>query len=370
VTLYAIPTGPSSNETVVIVSGRFTEIEGSPPVSVSGLAIWVPSKGDWAERLGVYAPFAYGSVSAETALSNGTVFLGGAIIAWQESIAHGAVGLGNSNLNSIPLGASISTNSTRKRWLNSGDNATSTDTVITAGAFYTGNNNNITVVAGQFDISGASNLAFVNGNKNNAISGLPSGLESNASVYALLVDSNRLYIGGEFTGTINANPVEGLAFYDFSTSNFDTIQPPPFSGEGLVLVNALSARPNNPQILVGGRFTSAGSLPCPAVCIYDTSNSQWLRPGSVTIDGEVSQIVFEDVNTALVVGNISVAGNNTFVATYNFQSGVWTSLNVGVSGPVESVLSQDSTTLFLAGENSTGVYFGKWNGQQFQDLST
>ena len=338
-------------------------------MNVPGFAIWIPSKGDWAERLGAGAPFVYGSMAAETASSNGTVFVAGAISAWQESRAQGVIGLGNTNLNSIPLGSATATNSTRKRALNVQDNSTSTDVVITAGAYYTGNNENITVIAGHFTLSGASNLAFIDGKKN-AISGLPSGsLSSNASIYALLVNADRLYIGGEFTGTINSSPIEALAFYDFSTSTFATTQPPALTGPGTVVVNALSTRPNNNQILVGGLFASAGSLPCPAVCIYDIGNSQWLRPGSVSIDGEVSQIIFEDENTALVVGNISIGGNNTFVGQYNFQNSVWTSLNVGVSGPVGSILSQDSTTLFLAGQNATGTYFGKWNGQQFQDLS-
>lgn len=370
VVLYAIPTGTSSNETVVAFSGQFTQILGSPAIDVPGFAIWIPSQRDWVERLGAGAPFVYGSLAAETASSNGTVFVAGAISAWQESRAQGVIGLGNTNLDSIPLRSSPSTNSTQKRSLNSQD-TNSTDVVITTGAYYTGNNSNITVIAGHFTLAGVSNLAFINGNNNNAVSGLPANsLSTNASIYALLVDGNRLYIGGEFTGTVNSNPVDALIFYDFSISTFATTQPPALTGDSPILVNTISARPNNPQIFIGGSFASAGSLPCPSVCIYDTSNSQWNRPGNVSIVGEVSQIVFEDENTALVVGNISIGGNNTFAGQYDFQNGVWKSLNVGVSGPVESVLSQDSTTLFLAGTNSTGTYFGKWNGQQFQDLST
>lgn len=359
-----VPAG-SNNETVVVISGMFTQIEGSPSISAPGLAIWIPSLGDWVERIGTGAPFAYGSIAAETVSSNGTVFIAGDIQAWQGTFAQGIIGLGGSSLNAIPFGSADS-NVTKKRWLNSED--VLSENVITAGAYYTGNNSNITVVAGQFSFSQASNLAFIDGSKN-AISTLPPGLSANASIYALLVDGNILYIGGDFTGTINSKPVDALAFYDFSTSNFDTIQPPALSGDRPVLVNALTARPSNSQILVGGRFASIGSLPCPAVCIYDTSNSQWQRPGNVTVDGEVSQIVFEDENTALVVGNISIGGNNTFVGTYNFQSNIWTSLNIGVTGPVDTVVYQDPNNIFLAGQNSTGVYFGKWNGMQFQDLS-
>ena len=294
--------------------------------------------------------------------------LPGRFAAWQESRAEGVIGLGNTNLNSIPLGFPLATNSTQKRSLNSQDTMT-VDVVITAGAFYSGDNSNITIVAGHFTLAGATNLAFING-KNNAVSGLPVGsLPTNASIYALLVDGGRLYIGGDFSGTVNSNTVSALVFYDFSTSAFATVQPPVLTGDGVVTVNALASRPSNPQILIGGRFASAGSLPCPAVCIYNSGSSQWQQPGNIPIDGEVSQIVFEDENTALVVGNLSFGGNNTFVGRYNFQTNVWTSVNVGVSGPVESVLSQDSTTLFLAGQNSAGSYFGKWNGQQFQDLS-
>jgi len=370
---------PTANETVIAFSGTFTEILGATSITVPGFAIWIPSKGNWAEILGEGAPYANGFVSAETSSTNGTVYIAGSISAWQGNGAQSLIGLGSSGLNSIPLGPPVSssssntpTNSTiSKRSLNSLDNITSTDVVITAGAYYTGNNSNITIVAGTFNVPSATNLAFINGSNNNAVTTLPSGLSSNASIYALLVSSNRLYIGGSFTGTINSSPINALVFYDFSTANFATTQPPSLtSSSSTPIVNALAARPSSSQIVVGGAFTSAGSLPCSAVCVYDSGASQWLRPGNTDLEGEVSQIVFTDANTAVVVGNISFGGNQTFVGTYSFSTSTWSSVNMGLTGPVETILVQTSTEWFLAGENSTGVYFGLWNGQQYQDLST
>ena len=378
VVLYAMPTGTSTNETVVVFSGEFTQILGTPSVDVAGSAIWIPSAGDWAERLGAGAPFAYGSVAAETASSNGTVFVAGGIDAWQENTAQGFIGLGNSGLNGIPLHFSTappppaSSNGTtrRKRSLNSLDSTNSSDNVISAGAFYAANKQNITVIGGHFTLNGISNLAFINGSNNNAVSGLPSPtLPTNSSVYALLVTSNLLSVGGTFSMNINSNAISGLLFYDFSISNYATTQPPALVGQDPVIVNTLAAKPSSSQILVGGKFSSAGSLPCPAVCIYDTSKSQWLRPGTVDVEGEVSQVLFSDENTAIVVGNVSFGGNATNVAKYDFTTGDWTSMNVGVTGPVQAVLSQDSNTLYLAGQNSSGVYFGKWTSSNgFQDL--
>ena len=55
---------------------------------------------------------------------------------------------------------------------------------------------------------------------NNAISGLPSGLSSNASIYSLLVNNDNLYIGGSFTSTISSNYISSLAIYDFTTSGW------------------------------------------------------------------------------------------------------------------------------------------------------
>jgi hypothetical protein len=365
--LYAMPTGSSTNETILAVSGEFTQINASPEVNAPGFALWIPSSGNWAEVTGAGVPAVEGSVAAETASTNGTVFIAGAISSWQEQQAQGVIGLSDGSLDSIPLVSSTPTNSTKKRSLNSAD-STSTDVVITTGTFYTANGSNLTVLAGHFSFSGVQNLAFVNGSNDNTVTGLPSNALSNASIYALLVDSNRLYIGGDFTANIGSNLVDALAFYDFSTNAFSTIQPPPLTGEGVVIVNALELRPNNPQVLVGGRFAQAGSLPCPAVCIFNTGNSQWNRPGSETIDGEVSQILFEDENTGLVVGNISIGGNRTYVGRFDFTSSSWSSVNAGVTGPVESVLSQDGT-LFLVGTNSSGTYFGKSVNGDFQDLS-
>ena len=377
----SLPTGASTNETVIVFSGGFTAIQDSPVVNVPGLAIWIPSLNNWAERLGGGAPFISGSLSAEAASNNGTVFLAGDISAWQSEQAQSVIGLGNSNLASIPVGPTTGspTNSTtqqkrsvrQKRSLNSNFTASS-DVAITAGAYYTGNNSNITIIGGHFSFSGATNLAFINGNNNNAISGLPANvLSPNASIFALLVTGNKLFMGGSFGGTVSSNPVDALAIYDFSNAGFASTQPPALaSTSGPVLVNALASRPSSSQILVGGTFSTAGSLPCPGVCIYDTGNSQWLRPGTVDIEGEVSQIVFEDDNTMLVVGDISVGGNRTFVGTYDFANSVWQSFSVGVTGPVESVVYQDSNNMFFAGTNSSGIYFGKWNGKTFVDLST
>ena len=371
VVLYAMPTGKSTNETVITVSGQFTQILGTPSVSVPGFAIWIPSRGDWAERLGAGAPFAHGSVNAETSSINGTVFIAGSIAAWQQNTAQGFIELGGNGLESVPLHFSTPPgNATRKRALNSLDNTDSSDNVVSAGAFYYGNNENITVIGGHFTFNGISNLAFIDGKNNDAVTGLPSpSLPTNSSVYALLVTSNLLSIGGSFTTTLNTSPISALVFYDFSTSAFSTTQPPALAGPSPVLVNTLASRPSTPQIVVGGNFASAGSLPCPGVCIYDTSKSQWQRPGSVDVVGEVAQIVFEDENTAWVVGNISVGGNATNVAKYDFSGGVWTSVNVGVTGPVEAVLSQGANTLYLAGQNSSGMFFGKWTSSGgFQDL--
>jgi hypothetical protein len=374
IVLYAIPTGSSSNDTVIGVSGDFTQILGSPPVNVNGFAIWMPSKGDWAERIGSGAPLVTGTVSAEAASSNGTVFVAGAISGWDSSQAQGIIGLGGSTVNGLALGqAPSSTNSsTKKRWLHSLDSKTSSssnDVIIYAGAYYTGNNENITVIGGHFALANATNLAFIDGKNNNEVSGLPAGIASNGSIYALLPNNNRLYIGGQFTGTINNSAVQAIAFYDFSTSKFDTTQPPALTGDGAVFVNTIVSRPGNSQIMVGGQFSQAGSLPCPSICIYDSSNSQWQSPGSETFEGEVSEIIFEDTNTALVVGNITVGGNTTYAGQYNFENSDWTSVNLGATGPIISVLRQDANTVYLIGQNSSGMYFGKWNGQQFQDLS-
>ena len=376
VVLYSMPTGTSTNETVVVVSGEFTQILGTPAVNVAGFAIWIPSVGDWAERVGGNAPFGYGVLNAETASSNGTVFVAGAIDAWQQNTAQGVIGLGNSGLDGIPLHFSSpppASNGTtrRKRSLNSLDSSNSSDNVISAGAFYSGNKQNVTVIGGHFTLDGISNLAFINGSNNNAVTGLPNpSLPTTSSVYALLVTSNLLSIGGSFVTTLNSNSISGLLFYDFSTSSYSATQPPALTGPSPVIVNTLSSVPNTAQIVVGGHFASAGSLPCPGVCIYDTSKSQWLRPGNVDIVGEVAQIVFQDETTAIVVGNLTVGGNATNVAKYDFSAqGGWTSLNVGVTGPVEAVLSQDTDTLYLAGQNSSGMYFGKWTSSGgFQDL--
>ena len=130
-------------------------------------------------------------------------------------------------------------------------------------------------------------------------SGIMQGLEGaqiNGTVRALLVDGNQLYVGGEFQ--IYDTNVNGLAIYDlsqraWSTKSIQALQAPPGSH---VVVRSITKSAFQPStIIIAGLFSHAGSLPCQAICAYDSTTQQWNALGN-GIRGEVAAIGYAGVS--------------------------------------------------------------------------
>lgn len=358
----------SSSETVIALSGSFDQIQGSGSTTATradGLAIWVPSKSAWLETLDVQQQALEGQLFAATFLPNNTWLGAGTLNSLGLAIS-GAAGMrsqsGQVQLQQLPIDvtSSASESNSRKRAVTQTQNVTGVSTV----AYYTQNGQNVTIFGGHFTATATNgstiqNLMFWNSSNNNLVTGAPTGLDTNSSVTTLTASGNLLYIGGRITGQINNANVGGLVLFDMSTATYRTVQPAPLQGPDVV-VNAIAQQSGGSGVYVGGAFdqTSQG-LSCPSVCMYDTATSQWNTVGTA-LDGTVASLFWTSSTTLLATGNLSVANNQTSMATYDTKTQTWTATgNAGVPGPITAFCPATSNAdhLWVAGTANNGSTF-------------
>ena len=353
-------------ETVIAFSGDFDQIlafGSNPAVSVSGLAIWVPSRNNWLDNINAQVPSIQGQLSVTIDIPGGGSLFAGSLSS-QGLSASGVVSLSTSaSLGLSGLGLQVQPQTspapTRKRSL-----STQNITGVVAGVFYETSSRNVTILGGHFTAKASNNsqiqnLAFINGSNSDAVTGLPSGLDADSVITDLAVSQDVLYAGGSLSGTINGANVAGLFLYDLVGDKFVSPQPGALVGTD-VSVNAISVLPGGTDVYIGGNFESAGSLACPSVCIWTSSASQWNQPGS-GLSGTVETMEWSG-NTKLVVGgNLTVNDTATSVATYDVKAHQWTTL-VGanaIPGPVTVMTPavEDSSQWWVAGQSANGSAF-------------
>lgn len=366
-------------EVCVSVNGFFDQIlatGSSKAVSVAGIAIWVPTQQNWLQNLNLQSPAIHGQLSAMTNVTGSATLLAGTLSS-QDLSADDAVSLTSNPvaINALKVGIQPQQIGpvTRKRAI-SGQNTTG----VVTGLFYHNNNGgmNVTVLGGAFTATAANgstidNLAFLNNTGSNAgiVSGLPLGLDSDSTFLALATTGSTLYAGGTVSGTVNNAPVNGLVVYDMELAAYSYPQPPTFGGTD-VAVNVITVRPNKPEIYVGGNFATAGSLGCPAVCVF--RNGNWNQPG-IELGGSVSAFTWQGNNQLLAGGNLTINNNATFIATYDISKTEWTALDAAsdVPGPVTALGSadKDASTFWVAGKSTNGsAFLMKYDGSGFTSI--
>ena len=364
-------------EVCVSVNGFFDQIlatGSSKAVPVAGFAIWVPTRQNWLQNLNLQSPAISGQLSAMTNVTGSATLLAGTLSS-QDLSAEDAVSLTQNPLaiNSLKVGIQRQQIGpvTRKRAI-SGQNTTG----VVTGLFYANAGVNVTVLGGAFTATATNgtaidNLAFLNntGSKPGIVSGLPVGLDSDSTFLALATTGTALYAGGTVSGTVNNAPVNGLIVYDMELADYSYPQPPAFGGID-VAVNAITVRPNKPEIYVGGNFATAGSLGCPAVCVF--RNGAWNQPGN-ELGGSVSAFAWQGDNQLLAGGNLTINNNATSLATYDASNTEWTALGAAsdVPGPVTAIGPADNVayTFWVAGKSTNGsAFLMKYDGTQFRSI--
>ncbi|KAF8469584.1 cellular morphogenesis protein [Kalaharituber pfeilii] len=364
---------------VIAVSGDFTELvadENKEAVATTGFGIWVPSKNEWLARLDVAVISLEGNLSATTSVPGGDQFFAGSVLS-QDMLAFGAVTVESEDtitLKSLPLRSVPETesNSTiQKRSIP----FEQVEGVVT-GAFYQEGPTDLTIVGGKFTVEGkdgpVQNLAIIDHNSSDEITGLVD-FNATGAFATLHIHSGILYAGGSIEGSVGGFDVSGIVLYDLENGNLSKDQPAGLRGDDPV-VYSISTQPDSDRVFIAGSFDSAGSFSCPAICVYETSNRQWTRPG-VEIDGTIYAMQWINVNELLVVGNLIINDTATYVAKFDAKNLFWSSVAAGdkpIPGPVTSFAfdSAAGDSLFIAGNTTEGAPFlMKWTGSTLVDLS-
>lgn len=362
---------------VIAVSGYFSEVyafDSYAAYPVIDVAVWVPSRNNWLHNLET------GTISLSGRLTAGTDVPGapgvGAIFAGavtSQTLNGGGIaalnGTGDTNddLYRIPINIltqqSNTLTPTRKRAA-----AQQEVSGVVTGLFYAEHGLNMTILGGHFiaqasNGSTVQNLAFIDESNHNTVTGLEPDTNTDASILALDTSGTTLFAGGSITNAILS--------YDLSHGRLSANQPPALSG-GQALVNAIAAQPSSSVVYVGGSFTSAGSLSCPNLCIWDTSAQQWSAPTPGLSQGSIiTALTWASTNRLVVAGNLTLNGNYTTMASYDAHTQSFTPFAGADSpsalpGPVTAftAVDNDYTTFFAAGiatANST-AFISRYDG--------
>ncbi|KAH8700797.1 putative cellular morphogenesis protein [Talaromyces proteolyticus] len=377
---FPVNTSDGTIETTIAVSGSFDQIlafGSNSSVTVSGFAVWVPSQKNWLENLDDYQMAFNGQLMATANVGNNTTILAGSLKSDGIS-SRGAVSLTDSNqlaLQPLPIDilASQTSGSVSKR-----DTTSQNQTGVSIGLFDTSNNRNLTILGGHFtakDTNGSTiqNLLFLNGSNSDMVTGLPSGVDSSSTFTSLAVQDDTLFAGGVITGSVGSSSLNGLVAYNLANSSFVSPQPPALAGSS-VTVNSITVRPSSEQIYVGGVFDSVGALPCPGVCVWDTSLGQWSRPGG-NMQGVVSSLQWVGSNKLYAVGNLTVENNSTMIAIYDVSSQKWTAVDGASPSAIPGTVTAfgpaatDMSSYWVAGQASNGsTFIIEYDGTKFNSV--
>lgn len=366
-------------ELVISFTGNFTALnafENNSAVSVNGFGVWVPSQGNWLVNLDLPVEYLDGVLTTSLLdVTGSNPLYAGTVLSAQLGAVDGA-SLRELNSDQLVFGEysnavlsdspNMSTALATRDSLNNGSVPG-----VFAGAFLNSDGLNLTVLAGRFSATG-SNGSTINSvaviSSNGSVSGFSSGVSQDSVFTAAAVQGSTLFAGGNVSGTVNGASVRGLVSFSLRSNDYGT-QPPALAG-GNGTVNAIAIRPNTGDVYVGGTFTSAGSLGCPAVCLYGTGSSQWNRPGN-NLQGETRTMVWVSNKNLVAGGDLSVNGSSIFLASYTVGDQVWGVYPraAELPGPVDVITmgSSDGKQIWVSGTASNGsTYLMKYDGSSWK----
>lgn len=388
VVLYIVPFSlnitQNKPEQVLAVSGFFNRVNAFnnwDATNVQDFAVWAPNHNNWLHNLEFYSLAMSGRLMTFSDIPGGDRWFGGsvssgALLASGTAELQGGTPL---SLGAFPvdLQAQQERASRRKRAILDGQNMKTTG--VRVGTFYTEGNNNKTILAGHFSTTAngqnITNVIIIDGSANDTITGFGEQLDANSTFTALAVtvDNNMLYAGGMVTGKIDDNRIAGIVAYELANNKFAAVQPPQLQGQN-VTVNAIAPRKNSKDIYVAGRFTSAGSLSCAAMCIWNTDRNQWASPGN-GLSGEVSSLIWTADNLLYIAGNLTSGNNQTTILQYDSSNSQYSTIAGAdkLPGPVNAltVAKQSGEELWAAGLAADGgAYLERFDSKKWMPVDS
>ncbi|KAF2836227.1 putative cellular morphogenesis protein [Patellaria atrata CBS 101060] len=366
-------------EDVISINGYFDRVHkfgNNTDFPAQNFAIWVPSRRNWLNNLNINTISITGRLTATTETPDSEPLWAGSVSS-QGNSASGAVAMTNSDrlaLQNIPVKIQpkqISTESSRKRAIN-GQNLTG----VVAGLIHQEGGFNLTILGGHFTAMSSNgsqidNLLIMDGDDSDKVFGIGNSVDTDSTYMALAIHGSTLFAGGIVSGDVNGDELNGLVLYDLNSKTLGNDQPPAFSGSD-VAVNAIRPRPESGNVYVGGNFESAGSFPCPGLCVFDTSRTQWSSPGA-GLSGNVATMAWVTKDQLIIGGNLTVGGNTTTLATYDADDQKFQEITGAGSlpGPVTALTAanEEGSQFWVAGQDVNGAaYLQKFDGKKWVSI--
>ncbi|KAF1813656.1 cellular morphogenesis protein [Eremomyces bilateralis CBS 781.70] len=375
---FSINVTADTPEPAIAVSGKFTEVlafGNNSATAVDNMAIWVPSRDNWAVNLDVALPSISGIVTARTDVPGSAPLYAGGVSSQSLGVT-GAVGLISGerpSLQKLPFKVQPSTPSSIQKRQDTPSNATGAVT----GLMYNENGLNITILGGHFSASGPDpsspihNLLFLNGSNDDALSGIPS-LSPESTILALATHRTTLFAGGALTAPDPSDPttpLSALLLYDLLTASLLPTQPPALTGPSPA-VHAIAPHPSSADIYIGGAFASAGAFTCPALCIFNADRAQWSSPSN-GLAGSVNALLWLSPAKLLVAGDFAVAGVSSSLSLFDADARAFAPFATAPPGPVSALCAAtpDGAQLYISGSKSSGTpYLAKFDGAQWTEF--
>jgi len=203
--------------------------------------------------------------------------------------------------------------------------------------------------------------------------GLPNGTDG--TVLAVVQSGSNTYIGGNFAlagGTVAKHVAkwDGTAWNSLGTG----------AGNGVNGAVSALAVASNGEVYVGGYFNRAGGVAANKVAKWN--GTAWTSLGTGTgngVSGNVDALAVAGNGEVYVGGSIIQAGGTTVSNVAKWNGTAWSSLGMGVSGGVNSLVR--ALAVAVSGEVYVGGNFtqaggttvsnvAKWNGAAWSSLGT
>ncbi|NLE57867.1 MAG: hypothetical protein GX616_05865 [Planctomycetes bacterium] len=167
-------------------------------------------------------------------------------------------------------------------------------------------------------------------------SALGSGMASLASdVLALATLHGKLYAGGTFT-TAGTEGTSHIASWDPVSAAWSSLGSGVGGGYGVATVHALSVL--NEKVYVGGRFTTAGTVDANRIACWDPATSTWSALGSgMNWEGVHALVVLD--GKLYAGGQFTTAGGISAknIACWDPATSTWSALGSGIGGGYQYV---------------------------------
>jgi hypothetical protein len=188
------------------------------------------------------------------------------------------------------------------------------------------------------------------------------------TVNALAYDGNQYYVGGSFFEVGNP-PLEAHNIASFTPVASGFLFIPAFSwselGNGTNdRVRALCYLDDG-RLIVGGDFTSAGSIVANHVAVWNTTTSNWVPFGQLN---RRVRALTDDGNGIYAGGDFDISGTGAdeqeanHIARFNYSTRQWDPLGTGLNGGVNAVTANN-------GNVYAGGFFDQAGGRPASNIA-